>query len=61
MEPIAIVGLSFRLPQDTTDEAKFWEVLQHRRNLMTKWPEDRMNIDNNRDDGSKMPNIVSRL
>lgn len=61
MEPIAIVGLSFKLPQDTTDEAKFWEVLQNRRNLMTKWPEDRMNIDNDHEGGSKTQSIVSQL
>lgn len=43
MEDIAIVGYSFKLPQDVNDESMFWDVLQNRRNLMTKWPESRIN------------------
>lgn len=41
-EDIAIVGLSFKLPQDVHDVASFWDVLENRKNLMTDWPESRM-------------------
>ncbi|KAI1651898.1 uncharacterized protein F4817DRAFT_311507 [Daldinia loculata] len=39
---IAIVGLSFKLPQDADDDATFWNILENRRNLMTEWPESRV-------------------
>jgi len=39
---IAIVGYSFKLPQDVDDDSSLWEVLQSRRNLMTPWPASRM-------------------
>ncbi|KAI0197537.1 polyketide synthase PksD [Astrocystis sublimbata] len=45
MEPIAIIGLSFRLPQGAEDESSLWDVLENGRNLMTPWPESRANID----------------
>ncbi|KAK3934109.1 hypothetical protein QBC46DRAFT_368419 [Diplogelasinospora grovesii] len=42
-DDIAVIGFSFKLPQDVDDVASFWDVLHHRRNLMTRWPESRMN------------------
>ncbi len=45
MEPIAIIGLSFKLPQGIEDEPSFWDALLNRRNVMTPWPESRGNID----------------
>ncbi|KAI8964847.1 hypothetical protein F5Y11DRAFT_57289 [Daldinia sp. FL1419] len=39
---IAIVGLSFKLPQDADDDASFWNILESKRNLMTEWPESRV-------------------
>jgi acyl transferase domain-containing protein len=45
MEPIAIVGLSFRLPRDVDNEASLWDMLEHGRNAMTEWPKERSNID----------------
>lgn len=45
MEPIAIVGLSFRLPRDIDNEAGLWDMLEHGRNAMTEWPKERSNID----------------
>lgn len=43
MDPsdIAIVGLSFKLPQGAEDESSFWEILQSGRNVMTSWPQSR--------------------
>ncbi|KAL7945550.1 putative polyketide synthase [Trichoderma barbatum] len=42
-DDIAVVGYSFRLPQDVKDDLGFWDVLENRQNLMTSWPESRMN------------------
>ncbi|KAF7558100.1 hypothetical protein G7Z17_g20 [Cylindrodendrum hubeiense] len=44
-DDIAIVGYSFKLPQDVNDDSSFWEVLENRRNLMTTWPESRFTTD----------------
>ncbi|KAK3933755.1 thiolase-like protein [Diplogelasinospora grovesii] len=44
-DDIAVIGFSFKLPQDVDDVASFWDVLHHRRNLMTRWPESRMNAE----------------
>lgn len=41
-DDIAVVGFSFRLPQDLNDDMSFWEALDNRRNLMTSCPKDRM-------------------
>lgn len=39
--PVAITGLSFRLPGDLGEEDEFWRALIERRDLVTKIPEDR--------------------
>ncbi|KAK3329248.1 hypothetical protein B0H66DRAFT_634456 [Apodospora peruviana] len=58
MEPYAIVGVSFRMPQDALDESSLWEVLENRRNLVTDWPEDRVSVDSFHDGGSKKLNTL---
>ncbi|KAI1499235.1 hypothetical protein F5X99DRAFT_390720 [Biscogniauxia marginata] len=45
MEDIAVVGFSFKLPQDNDNISRFWDTLQNRRNLMTEWPASRINVD----------------
>ncbi|KAJ5725083.1 Acyl transferase/acyl hydrolase/lysophospholipase [Penicillium malachiteum] len=40
---IAIIGYSFKLPQDVNDDQALWEVLENRRNLRTDWPSSRVN------------------
>lgn len=45
MEPIAVVGFSFKLPQGIDDAAALWENLEAGRNLMTPWPDSRANVD----------------
>ncbi|KAI1099763.1 polyketide synthase PksD [Jackrogersella minutella] len=45
MEPIAIIGLSFKLPQGVEDETSFWDVLSKGKNMMTAWPKSRTNLD----------------
>ncbi|KAI8725605.1 Carrier domain-containing protein [Fusarium sp. LHS14.1] len=42
---IAVVGFSFKLPQDVEDVDSLWHVLQNRQNLMTRWPESRINAE----------------
>ncbi|KAI0119053.1 hypothetical protein F4814DRAFT_458445 [Daldinia grandis] len=44
-DDIAIIGLSFKMPQGAEDESSLWDVLQQRKNLMTEWPESRLDID----------------
>ncbi|ETS78082.1 hypothetical protein PFICI_10144 [Pestalotiopsis fici W106-1] len=60
MEPMAIIGFSFRLPQDAQDEARFWEVMQNRENLAGEWPETRLNVGSLHDDDSpKRPSTLA--
>lgn len=42
---IAIIGMSFKLPEDADNELGFWKILEGRRNVMTEWPPSRTNID----------------
>lgn len=58
MEPFAVVGFSFKLPQDIVDEASLWDMLQSKKNVMTEWPADRATVDEFHDGGSKKPNTV---
>ncbi|KAJ8071243.1 hypothetical protein OCU04_001578 [Sclerotinia nivalis] len=44
-EPLAIVGLSFKFPEDATSPKAFWKMMAEKRNTMTEIPKDRMNID----------------
>jgi acyl transferase domain-containing protein len=45
LEPIAIIGLSLRFPQDATSPAAFWNMLVEKRCAMQQVPVDRYNID----------------
>ncbi|KAJ5293199.1 uncharacterized protein N7443_009152, partial [Penicillium atrosanguineum] len=44
-KPLAIVGLSFRFPQDAVTTEAFWEMIMARRCAMTEFLQDRLNID----------------
>ncbi|KAI1386460.1 uncharacterized protein F4822DRAFT_444848 [Hypoxylon trugodes] len=44
MDPVSIVGISFKLPQGVEDEDALWDVLANGRNLMTSWPTTRADI-----------------
>ncbi|XXH05413.1 hypothetical protein Hte_011839 [Hypoxylon texense] len=57
-DDIAIVGFSFKLPQDVDDVSSFWDVLENRRNLMTEWPQSRMT--NGSFEASKEGNVHCR-
>ncbi|KAI0142269.1 hypothetical protein GGR57DRAFT_508814 [Xylariaceae sp. FL1272] len=56
MEVIAIVGLSFRLPQGTLDEDRLWGVLREGQNLSSEWPSSRLAINAHHDGGVKQQN-----
>ncbi|KAF1951254.1 reducing type I polyketide synthase [Byssothecium circinans] len=45
LEPIAIIGLSFRFPQGATDDESFWNILNNRICTSTDFPKDRINVD----------------
>ncbi|KAM0165973.1 hypothetical protein ACHAQE_002074 [Botrytis cinerea] len=44
-EPIAVIGFSFKFPEQATSPQGFWEMLVEKRNVMTELPKDRGNID----------------
>ncbi|KAF5676898.1 polyketide synthase [Fusarium heterosporum] len=43
LEPIAVVGMSCRLPGDASDTQKLWELLTQGRSAWSKTPKDRFN------------------
>ncbi|KAI0551232.1 hypothetical protein F4679DRAFT_145449 [Xylaria curta] len=43
MGDVAVIGLSFKLPEGVEAVSSFWEVLENGRNLMTDWPTSRIN------------------
>ena len=44
MEPIAIIGLSFKFPQEAISEDSFWDMIVRKRCASTDVPKDRMNV-----------------
>ena len=49
-DPIAVIGLSVRLPQDATDPEKFWQMLMRGESARSDPPQDRFNVDAFRSD-----------
>jgi acyl transferase domain-containing protein len=45
LEPIAIIGFSFRFPQEAISQEGFWRMLVEKRSAMTDWPKERLNVD----------------
>lgn len=45
VEPIAIIGFSFKFPQEATTPDALWQVLREKKCAMTEWPRDRLNVD----------------
>ena len=58
MDPIAIIGLAFRLPDGAEDVPSFWDMLEHGRNVMKEWPENRANIGTFYKPGSGLKNTA---
>ncbi|KAI1355097.1 hypothetical protein F5Y01DRAFT_327941 [Xylaria sp. FL0043] len=42
---IAIVGASFKMPQEAVNENGLWDILEQGKNVMTEWPKTRVNLD----------------
>ncbi|KAK7214382.1 hypothetical protein V2G26_002385 [Clonostachys chloroleuca] len=59
MEPIAIIGISFKMPQEASDESSLWEVIEKKKNLMTEWPRERTNIAAFHNGPDHEPNMLS--
>lgn len=45
LDPIAVVGLALRFPQDATSPEAFWQMLQEGRSALTDVPQDRYHVD----------------
>ncbi|KAI0484906.1 hypothetical protein GGR56DRAFT_680801 [Xylariaceae sp. FL0804] len=57
-EPIAITGLSFKMPQDAVDEDGLWRIMENGTNVKTRWPADRSTTDAFFDGITKKPNTL---
>lgn len=61
VEPIAIVGFSFKFPRDADATDSFWSMLMEKRSTATKFPKDRISAsslyhpDPNRRDAVNIP------
>lgn len=60
MEPIAIIGMSFKFPGGAETSDEFWKLLVEKRNVASKVPEDRFNADAFWHPDSKRQNIVGK-
>ncbi len=58
MEPLAIVGISFKMPGKAVNEDGLWDIMETRKNVMTEWPESRSTVGSFHDGGSKKQNTV---
>jgi Beta-ketoacyl synthase, N-terminal domain len=45
LEPIAVIGMALKFPQDATSPEAFWQMLMEGRSAMTNVPEERFNVD----------------
>ena len=61
LEPIAVVGFSFKFPQEATSTEDFWQMLMQGRCAATEFPDDRLGLsaiyhpDANREDSVFFP------
>lgn len=44
-DPIAIIGLSFRLPTDVASDDDFWQMLQQGRSASGEVPDERFSLE----------------
>lgn len=45
LEPIAVVGMAIKFPQDATSPAAFWQMLVKGRSALSTVPRERYNLD----------------
>ncbi|PYH88109.1 hypothetical protein BO71DRAFT_489013 [Aspergillus ellipticus CBS 707.79] len=57
LEPIAVVGMSIKLPEDGDTPEGFWRMMEEKRCAMKEWPADKMNLEafNYRDSKNFIP------
>ncbi|TAQ90890.1 hypothetical protein B7494_g783 [Chlorociboria aeruginascens] len=61
LEGLAVVGFSLRFPEEAENEAAFWDMLVQGRNVMKRFPTDRMNIDSfYHPDGERLDTIAAK-
>ena len=59
IEPIAVIGLALRFPQDATSPQKFWEMLMKKESAMTDVPRERYNVEAFYEEGEHQTGVVS--
>lgn len=59
MDPIAVIGFSFRLPGGAEDVSSLWEMLSTGQNVMREWPKSRTNLDAFYTEYPRQQNVVS--
>ncbi|KAI0015071.1 BcPKS1, polyketide synthase [Xylariomycetidae sp. FL0641] len=45
LEPLAIIGMAIKFPQEADSLEGLWKILEERRCVMTEWPDDRLRLD----------------
>lgn len=60
MEPIAVIGMSFKFPGGAETSEDLWKLLVEKRNVASKVPEDRFNVDAFWHPDSSKQNIVGK-
>lgn len=58
-QPIAVIGMALRFPQDATSSEKFWEMLVDGRSARTEVPKERYNVDSHYRSDTCLPETVS--
>lgn len=61
LEPIAIIGLSLKFPQDVTSPRAFWDMLVEGRSAMTEMPKHRFNLEAYYHPNSEKPGTVGPI
>lgn len=57
-QPVAIIGMGLRFPQDATSPEKFWQMLVDGRSAKTEVPKERYNIDSHYRSDANLPDTV---
>ena len=58
-QPIAVIGMASRFPQDATSPEKFWKMLMDGRSARTEVPKERYNVDSHYRSDSSLPETVN--
>lgn len=59
-QPVAVIGMGLRFPQDATSPDKFWQMLMDGRSARTEVPKERYNVESHyRSDGSLPDTVIT--